>query len=104
MTIKFEKTIGGVKQRKEVKPGWSWTVFFFGSLPLWMRQQYKEALIIFFLAGPVLGLFYIMKVNKLYTEKLLEEGWTPVTAADKKAATLYVSGAPVSQVKAELIK
>ncbi|GAA0351509.1 hypothetical protein GCM10008932_00820 [Alkalibacterium iburiense] len=73
---------------KEVKKGFSWTVFFFGLFVPLIRGDLKWAAIMFalsLLAGSLsfgLGSLFISLIfsfiyNKLYIKELLEKGYRP---------------------------
>ena len=75
--------------RKEVKVGFSWTVFFFGFFVPLFRGDLKWAAIMFFgtillgfatlgIGGGVLGIVMSFVYNKIYIKDLIEKGWTPV--------------------------
>ncbi|MBO0476522.1 hypothetical protein DOK76_05535 [Vagococcus sp. DIV0080] len=71
------------RQGKQVKVGFSWTVFFFGSFPALFRGDLKWFFIMFlaniFTAG--LSHFVFMFIyNKLYITDLLNQGYGPVDA------------------------
>ena len=71
MHIKFQKN--GLT--KEVKVGFSWTIFLFGWLALAIRKQYGAAIISILLFNlPVL--YYMFAGNKLLARDLAENGWT----------------------------
>ncbi|MCT4640744.1 MAG: DUF4234 domain-containing protein [Bacteriovoracaceae bacterium] len=66
---------------KEVPEGFSWKSFFFaGLLPLF-RGMWSAFFITLFTCG-IANLYYMFKINKLYTVKLLEEGYKPVSQVD----------------------
>ena len=70
MHIKFQKN--GVV--REVKHGFSWTIFFFGWLALIVRKQYGLAAIGFFTFN--LSSFYFMfTANRLLARQMAEDGW-----------------------------
>ena len=75
--------------RKEVKVGFSWTVFFFGFFVPLFRGDLKWAAIMFFgtillgfatlgIGGGVLGIVMSFVYNKIYIKDLIEKGWKPV--------------------------
>ena len=75
--------------RKEVKVGFSWTVFFFGLFVPLFRGDLKWAAIMFFgtillgfgtlgIGGAVLGIVMSFVYNKIYIKDLIEKGWKPV--------------------------
>ena len=75
--------------RKEVKVGFSWTVFFFGLFVPLFRGDLKWAAIMFFgtillgfatlgIGGAVLGIVMSFVYNKIYIKDLIEKGWNPV--------------------------
>ena len=66
---------------REVKVGYSWTVFFFGPFPFMFRGQWGWAALAFLLcfltyglAGPFIGFF----ANRSTARFLAENGWTPL--------------------------
>ncbi len=76
--------------KKEVKIGFSWTVFFFGFFVPLIRGDLKWAVIMFLLAfllgyftygvgGVIVGLIFSFKYNKIYIKDLLLKGYKPVT-------------------------
>ena len=75
--------------RKEVKVGFSWTVFFFGLFVPLFRGDLKWAAIMFFgtillgfatlgIGGAVIGIVMSFVYNKIYIKDLIEKGWNPV--------------------------
>ena len=75
--------------RKEVKVGFSWTVFFFGLFVPLFRGDLKWAAIMFFgtillgfatlgIGGAVLGIVMSFVYNKIYIKDLIKKGWNPV--------------------------
>ncbi len=64
---------------KEVKIGFSWTIFFFGFIALIIRGQVKEALIVLLTSWVGVGLIYwvylIFKGNEKLREKYILEGY-----------------------------
>ena len=64
---------------KQVKIGFSWTIFFFGFIAFAIRGQYKEALIQlalwFIFLGFFIGIYYSFVGNKNLLIKLFEEGY-----------------------------
>lgn len=75
--------------RKEVKVGFSWTVFFFGFFVPLFRGDLKWSVIMFFgaillaaatagIGGLVLGIVMSFVYNKIFIKELIEKGWTPV--------------------------
>ena len=74
MHIKFRKN--GII--KEVKHGFSWTIFFFSWIPLLTRGMYIHAILAFILFLPTFGLWSLIMAfigNKLYAQHLLNDGW-----------------------------
>lgn len=65
---------------KEVKIGFSWTVFFFYAWVPLFRADWKWVLICLFL-GPftfgVLWIFLMFNYNKIFAKELLEKGYVP---------------------------
>lgn len=75
--------------RKEVKVGFSWTVFFFGLFVPLFRGDLKWAAIMFFgtallvvvtagLGSPIFGIIMSFNYNKIYIKELIEKGWRPL--------------------------
>lgn len=74
---------------KEVKKGFSWTVFFFGAFVPLVRGDIKWAAIMFLLAAgigaftfgigaTIVGIVFSFMYNKIYTKELVEKGYKPV--------------------------
>jgi hypothetical protein len=70
MHIKFEKN--GI--RKEVKVGFSWTVFFFGWLALAIRGQGIPA-VVAFCTFNLASWYYMFAANRLLARSMIENGW-----------------------------
>lgn len=85
MNVIFNKS--GVT--KTVKVGFSWTVFFFGSIALAFRQQWGFAFLMLvldiFLLG-IIHMIYAFFANKHLAEQLVIDGWE-VTPDQKAVAT-----------------
>jgi hypothetical protein len=78
MTIVFKNNFGAVKN---VKFGFSWTMFFFGFWVPVIRGDWKWAIITFLLSIPTFGFFGIVfafMYNKTYINELLAAGYRPV--------------------------
>lgn len=60
--------------RKEVKIGFSWTVFFFGWIALAIRKQFAPAAIAFFTLN-IASLYYMFAANKALAVDLVADGW-----------------------------
>jgi len=60
--------------KKEVKNGFSWTVFFFGWIALLVRKQYGPAAICFF-TWNFASMYFMFKANKMLAIDLVEQGW-----------------------------
>lgn len=71
MHIKFQKS--GLT--KEVKVGFSWTIFFFGALALIIRKQYGLASVSFFTFG-LANFYFIFAANRMLAHQLIEGGWS----------------------------
>ena len=71
MHVKFHKN--GVT--KEVKVGFSWTTLFFGWLIAASRGLWPQAIIGFFTFN-LSSLYYMFAINKVYANKLVEDGWS----------------------------
>lgn len=80
--------------KKEVKCGFSWTVFFFGFLVPLIRGDLKGAAIMFVLevglwasTGEggiwIVGLIFCFTYNKLYINELLKKGYKPENETEK---------------------
>lgn len=80
MHIKFQKN--GVT--KEVKVGFSWTVFFFGWLVPLFRGMFAQALLSLVTLN-FASLYYMFALNKIQAEKLAADGWT-IAESDKEMA------------------
>ena len=64
---------------REVKAGFSWTVFFFGFVPFAFRQQWGWFCGMFVLGFMTFGLSSIVMAffaNKITARWLVENGWT----------------------------
>jgi uncharacterized paraquat-inducible protein A len=59
---------------RHVPEGFSWTTFFFGFLVFISRGMWPQAAISFFTFG-FANFYYMFSINRLYAEKLQEEGW-----------------------------
>lgn len=62
---------------KRIPEGFSWTTFFFGILVMISRSMWPQAVISFATFG-FANFYYIFKINSIYKQKLLEEGWKEV--------------------------
>jgi len=71
MHIKFNKN--GLT--KEVKVGFSWTIFCFGVLALLIRKQYGLAAVSLFSFG-LANFYFIFAANRMLARQLIEDGWT----------------------------
>lgn len=99
MMIKLASPYGVVK---EVKMGWSWTVFFFGIFPPLFRGDFKWAGIFFAIglllawttAGVgnlVLNIIMAVAYNKLYIKDLLNAGYTAVNEGEHPTLMAYIN-------------
>lgn len=79
MHIKFQKN--GLT--KEVKVGFSWTIFFFGWMALAIRGQYVAALISF-VTFNFAGFYYMFAANRLLARQLVGDGWTAIETLPKQ--------------------
>jgi hypothetical protein len=70
MHIKFQKN--GVV--REVKHGFSWTIFFFGMIALIVRKQYGLAAISLFTMG-IANFYFMFAANRLLARQMAEDGW-----------------------------
>jgi hypothetical protein len=59
---------------KEVKIGFSWTIFFFGWIALLIRKQYGYAVIALFTFN-IASLYFMFTANKAKAHDLIEQGW-----------------------------
>ena len=75
VNIKNPKT----NQVKQVKAGFSWTVFFWGFLTPLFRDDWKWLIILLLIANVVLSFLY----NKFYLRDKINEGWIPCDEASK---------------------
>jgi len=71
MHIKFNKN--GLT--KEVKVGFSWTIFFFGALALIIRKQYGLTAVSFLTFG-LANFYFMFSGNRMLAQQLIENGWT----------------------------
>lgn len=74
-------------QVKQVKVGFSWTVFFFGFFPALFRGDIKWALIIFFvniLTVDLSNIVFMFIYNRIYINGLLEKGYIPASETDSQ--------------------
>jgi len=78
MTIVFKNNLGAVKN---VKFGFSWTMFFFGFWVPVIRGDWKWAGISFLLSFLTFGISWLVLpflYNKLYINDLIAAGYRPV--------------------------
>ena len=73
MHVRFQKN--GVQ--REVKHGFSWTVFFFGWIALFVRGQIVPG-VLGLLTFNITTLYYMFAANKLLARSLAADGWRPV--------------------------
>jgi hypothetical protein len=59
---------------KEVKIGFSWTIFFFGWIALLIRKQYGYAALSFFTFN-ITSIYFMFSANKALAHDLIENGW-----------------------------
>lgn len=59
---------------KEVKIGFSWTIFFFGWIALLIRKQWAYAAISFFTFN-FASWYFMFVANKAKAHELIEDGW-----------------------------
>lgn len=72
---------------KSVPVGFSWTTFFFGCIPAFLRGDVKWGCIMLGLAIITCGLSWFIfpfVYNKLYTKSLLEKGYIPTDEGSKQ--------------------
>ncbi|MEH7114551.1 HrgC protein [Neobacillus niacini] len=82
--VKLQNTTGVTK---ELKVGFSWTVFFFGAWVSMFRGEWSEFAKWVFLNPITLGIWGICQcwnANKKTIISYLEKGYTPVTDMDKQ--------------------
>ena len=60
--------------RKEVKIGFSWTVFFFGWIALLIRKQWGPA-VITLLTFNMAAFYFMFTANKALAVDLVSDGW-----------------------------
>lgn len=78
---------------KQVKVGFSWTVFFFGFFPPLFRGDFKWGAIIAVIqfalaflypaASFVVSVVLAFMYNKLYVKEIMAKGFEPVSDADR---------------------
>ena len=72
-------------QLKDVKVGFSWTMFFWGFWPCLFRGDWKWCAITLLAQGFSFGAFPIVFAflyNKLYINDMIANGWVPNSDAD----------------------
>lgn len=90
MKIKVKNEVGNVK---EIKIGFSWTVFFFGFFVPFIRGDFKWGLIMLGISivlsvigmpfvAPLVGLVFSFLYNKLYARDLFDKGYRGMSAED----------------------
>lgn len=62
---------------KQVATGFSWYVFFLGVFVPISRGMWPQVLITFLTFG-LANFYYMFKLNRLYVEKLVTDGWSVV--------------------------
>jgi len=78
---------------REVPLGFGWTTLFFGIFPALFRGDFKNAIIMFFLALFTFGISALIMpfiYNKMYVNELISKGWMP--ADDFSSNTLRTKG------------
>lgn len=91
-----------IDKRKEVKLGYSWTMFFFGVLVPLFRLDWKWFLIILGVDAllTVTGLVFLIPLlmlglsffyNKLYAKDLYEKGYRGLTPEENQELVKYIS-------------
>lgn len=91
MKISLINDFGNIKQ---VKVGFSWTVFFFGTFVPLFRLDIKwflgmffasiaSGLIIPFLGPFIIGWIFCFKYNSFYIKDLIKSGYAPITDIDR---------------------
>jgi len=77
------------KQVKQVKVGFSWTIFFWGIFPPLFRGDWKWFAIILALdivtvfGAPIVSLVFSFIYNKLYINDLIAAGYQPAEEASR---------------------
>ena len=93
MTISLKNPSNGLV--KEVKVGFSWTVFFFGIFVPLFRSDFKWAIIMSLLAMLTMGLSSLVFpfiYNKIYIKEMIEKGYKPIdNYAENKLMDLGIS-------------
>lgn len=70
--------------RRKVKQGFSWTIFFFGWIALIVRGQASKALLglilsfLFVIPGVLYGWYMAFRGNRELIDDLIAKGYTPV--------------------------
>jgi len=78
MKVSVKNKVGLIR---EIKVGFSWTVFFFGPLPFFFRGMSSSGLAWILLSFCTLGisnLFLMFSINKKTAQHYLEIGYEPV--------------------------
>ena len=100
MKIKVKNELGA---GKEIKLGYSWTVFFWGFMVPVFRGDWKWFLILFFgpsvlavvsggLSFPLLYLVFGFFYNKIYAKDLYDKGFRGMTKEEDDLLISYISG------------
>ena len=91
-----------IDKRKEIKIGFSWTMFFFGVFVPLFRGDWKWFLIIFGinLSLTIIGLSFIVPFlmvglsffyNRLYAKDLYEKGYRGLTPEENQELIKYIT-------------
>lgn len=83
---------------KQVKVGFSWTIFFFGGLPLLFRSMYGHFIIVLLTFG-LASFYYMFAGNRIYIKKLLEAGFEPVDEISATAIKMITARWSYSHAK-----
>lgn len=79
-------------KQKQVKAGFSWTMFFFGALVPLCRGQIGEFFKFLVLSVVTLSIYawiQCFKGNKRYLEYLIDKGYKPLTDMDQQMVKKY---------------
>jgi len=71
-------TVTNGVETKQVPLGFSWTVFFWGCIPAFIRQDWVWAIGMLagvFFAGPLVGILCAFIYNRAYAKALFEKGY-----------------------------
>ena len=98
MKVRMENRTNGAI--KEVKAGFSWTVFFFGALvPLfrgdakWFFIMFAVNISVLIVLGPLgilPGIAWGFMYNRIYLKELLDRGFFPMGESDHRILNNYI--------------